>query len=168
MRSVDNQPTMRCSDADREPVIDQLKQAYAEGRLDHEEFDFRIHLVMTSKTYGDLAIVTKDLVPVRPGPQRGPDGEDRMLGALAHASGYFTSIVGPLLFLLLSGKRSDYVRRHAAEALNFQLTLLLIVAVTFGFGAVLYAVTWIVAGIAAIAALAGKSFRYPWILRLIK
>jgi uncharacterized Tic20 family protein len=167
--SVDIQTEMRCSDADREPVIDQLKQAYAEGRLDHEEFDLRIHLVMTAKTYRDLAIVTRDLVPAeQPRHSQAPDGEDRLLGALAHASGYFTSILGPLLFLLLSGKRSEYVRRHAAEALNFQLTVLLVVAVTFGLGAVLYLVTWIVAGIAAISALAGGSFRYPWTLRLIK
>jgi len=168
MRSVESGYQLRCGDADREPVIERLQQAYAEGRLDHEDLDLRVHLAMTAKTYGELAVVTQDLVPPPAASPAAPDGEDRLLAGLAHASGYVTSFVGPLLFLLLSGKRSAYVRQHAAEALNFQLTVLLVVLVTFGFGALLYAVTWIFAGIAAVTALAGSSFRYPWTLRLIK
>jgi uncharacterized Tic20 family protein len=163
---------LRCSDAEREPVIDFLKQAFAEGRLDGEELDMRVHLAMVAKTRGDLAAVTTDLALPAPVPGRRaagpPSGEDRMLAALAHASGYFTSFLGPLLFLILSGRRSEYVRRHAAEALNFQLTVLLVVVVTFGLGAIVYLVTWILCGIAAIAALADGGFRYPWTLRLVK
>lgn len=161
---------LRCSDAEREPVIERLKQAYAEGRLESEEFDLRVHLAMTAKTRGDLAAVTHDLVAPAPAPLAGPapTGEDRMLAALAHASGYVTTFVGPLLFLLLSGKRSAYVRRHAAEALNFQLTVLLVVMVTFGLGGLLYLVTWVLCGIAALSAIADGGFRYPWTLRLIK
>ena len=159
---------IRCSDAEREPVVESLKQAYAEGRLDAQEFDLRVHLAMTAKTHGELAVVTRDLVlpPQRPEPL--PDGEDRMLAALAHASGYVTTFVGPLLFLLFSGKRSSYVRRHAAEALNFQITLLLVVALTAGIAGFLYLVTWIVCGIAAFSALANGRFRYPLTLRIFK
>ena len=161
---------LRCSDAEREPVLESLKQAYAEGRLDAEELDFRTHLAMTAKTRGDLAVVTHDLVaPPPPAAADGrPDGEDRMLAALAHASGYVTTFVGPLLFLVFSGKRSAYVRRHAAEALNFQLTVLLVVALTAGVAGFLYLVTWIVCGIAAVSALTNGRFRYPLTLRLIK
>lgn len=160
---------LRCSDAERESAIERLKQAFGEGRLDGEELDMRVHLAMTAKTRGDLAALTHDLdassVPAVP---LQPTGEDRMLAGLAHASGYFTTFLGPLLFLLLSGRRSEYVRRHAAEALNFQLTVLLVVVVTFGLGGVLYFVTWILCAIAALAAIAGGSFRYPLTLRLIK
>jgi uncharacterized Tic20 family protein len=159
---------IRCSDAEREPVVDSLKQAYAEGRLDSEEFELRVHLAMTAKTHGDLAVLTRDLVPLRRQLERPPDGEDRLLAALVHASGYVTTFVGPLLFLLLSGKRSAYVRRHAAEALNFQITLLLVVALTAGVAGFLYLVTWIVCGIAAVSALANGRFRYPLTLRFIK
>jgi uncharacterized Tic20 family protein len=60
------------------------------------------------------------------------------------------------------------VRRHAVEALNFQLTLLLVTIVTFGVGGLLYAVAWIVASIAALSAVAQGRFRYPATLRLIK
>jgi uncharacterized Tic20 family protein len=175
---VNTKPTvptgeLRVSHAEREPVIERLKQAYAEGRLDHAEFDMRVHLAMTAKTRADLVKITTDLAPQ---PVRGadlstpeaPTGEDRLLAAVAHGSGYLTTFIGPLVLMLTSGKRSAYVRRHAVEALNFQLTLLMVVIVTFGIGALLYAVTWIVAGIAALAGLAGQRFQYPLTLRLIR
>lgn len=163
---------LRVSNAEREPVIERLKEAYAEGRLDHTEFDMRIHLAMTAKTRADLAAVTSDLAvspapPAGLAPPAGPTPRDRLLAALAHGSGYFTTFIGPLVFMLTSGRRSGYIRAHAVEALNFQLTLLAIVVVTLGFGGLLYAITWIVAAIAALAALAGQRFSYPFTLRLI-
>jgi uncharacterized Tic20 family protein len=173
MRPAVSAGELRVSHAEREPVIEQLKQAYAEGRLDHDEFDLRIHLAMTAKTRGDLAPVTSDLSPspahpVAAGAPADPTGRDRLLAAVAHGSGYFTTFVGPLVFMLTSGRRSPFIRRHAVEALNFQLTLLAIVVVTFGLGAILYTVSWIVAAIAALAALAGQRFHYPITLRLIR
>lgn len=163
---------LRVSDAEREPVIERLQEAYAEGRLDHDEFDLRMHLAMTAKTRNDLGAVTRDLTPVPSAPVQwdgeAPTGEDRMLAAAAHAVAIPTLFVGPLVLMLVSGKRSGYVRRQAAEAVNFHVTLLLITIVTFGVGGALYAVAWILSVIAAIFALSGQTFRYPWILRLIK
>lgn len=169
---------LRVSHAEREPVIEQLKQAYAEGRLDHSEFDMRVHLAMTAKTRSELAVVLRDLAPLPPvAPRRArpgmrvdveSTGTDRMLAALAHIAGAVSTVVGPLVMMLLLRKRSEYARRHAAEALNFQLTLLLIVIVTFGLGGILYAVSWIVAGVAAVVALTGEQFRYPWTLRVFR
>lgn len=162
---------LRVSDAEREPVIERLQDAYAEGRIDHDEFDLRMHLAMTAKTRNDLSALTRDLTPApRPVPHdvEAPTGEDRMLAAAAHAVAVPTLFVGPLVLMLLSGKRSAYVRRQAAEAVNFHVTLLLITIVTFGIGGMLYAVAWILSAIAAIFALSGQTFRYPWILRLVK
>ena len=164
---------LRVSDAEREPTIERLQDAYAEGRLDHEEFDLRMHLAMTAKTRGDLAEVTRDLTPAPQqraarGDGERPTGEDRMLASAAHALAVPTLFVGPLVLMLLSGKRSEYVRRQAAEALNFQVTLLLVTIVTFGVGGIVYAVAWVLSAIAAVYALAGNTFRYPWILRLVK
>jgi uncharacterized Tic20 family protein len=164
-------PELRVSDAERDAVVERLQVAYSEGRLEHDEFDMRMHLAMTSKTRGDLASVTRDLAPVKAvaNAVAGPiTGEDRMLAALAHGLGIATLFVGPLVLMLTSGKRSEYVRRHAAEALNFQLTLLMVTVVTFGIGAVVYAVSWAVAAVAAVVGLTGEPFRYPWILRLVK
>ena len=60
------------------------------------------------------------------------------------------------------------MRQHIVAALNFQLTLLIVTIVTFGLGALAYAVAWIVAGVAALLALAGTPFRYPFTLRLVR
>ncbi|MEV0664125.1 DUF1707 and DUF4870 domain-containing protein [Actinomadura luteofluorescens] len=163
---------LRVSDAEREPVIQRLQDAYAEGRLDEDEFDLRVQLAMTAKTRNDLGAVLLDLVPVPAGPPAveggTATGEDRMLAAAAHAVAVPTLFVGPLVLMLLSGKRSPYVRRQAAEAVNFQLTLLLLTIVTFGVGGVVYAVAWVLSAVAAVFALTGQTFRYPWILRLVK
>jgi uncharacterized Tic20 family protein len=161
---------LRISDAEREPAIERLKEAYAEGRLDHDEFDMRMHLAMTAKTRRDLAAVVADLggQASRQLVAAAPDGEDRMLAALAHGSGMVPLVIPPLVIMLLSGRRSPYVRRHAAEALNFQLTLLLVTIVTFGVGGIVYAVAWIAAMIGAVVSLTGQDFRYPLTLRPIK
>ena len=64
---------LRASRADRERVIDLLKAAFTQGRLDRDEFDARIGRALASRTYGELAAVTADIpaeltvaVPRRP------------------------------------------------------------------------------------------------------
>jgi hypothetical protein len=52
---------LRASHADRERVIDLLKAAFVQGRLDRDEFDARIGLAVASRTYGELAAVTADI-----------------------------------------------------------------------------------------------------------
>ncbi|ROO89426.1 putative Tic20 family protein [Actinocorallia herbida] len=158
---------MRVGHAERESVIDVLQTAYADGRLDTEELDQRVHLAMTGKTRGDLEPLTRDLSPRLPHDAE-ETSEDKVLGALAHAAGMLTSFVGPLVLMLVSGPRSARVRAHAVEALNFQLTLLIFTIVTLGVGGVVFAVAWIASLVAGLAALTGGSFRYPLTLRLIK
>ncbi len=54
---------MRASDADRDIVLRTLGEAYAEGRLDREEYDERSDAVAAAKTLGELPVVLEDLVP---------------------------------------------------------------------------------------------------------
>jgi hypothetical protein len=56
---------LRASHADRERAIDVLKAAFAEGRLDQDEYADRVGRVYASRTYADLAALTFDL-PVGP------------------------------------------------------------------------------------------------------
>jgi hypothetical protein len=49
------------SHADREQVIDQLKAALVQDRLTRDEFDARISLAFTSRTYAELAALTADI-----------------------------------------------------------------------------------------------------------
>src|SRR5215472_761782 len=56
---------MRASSADRERAVDVLKAAFAEGRLDQNEYADRVGMAYSSRTYADLAGLTADL-PVGP------------------------------------------------------------------------------------------------------
>jgi hypothetical protein len=56
---------LRCSHADRERAVDVLKAAFAEGRLDQDEYTERVGEAHASRTYAELAALTADL-PVGP------------------------------------------------------------------------------------------------------
>jgi hypothetical protein len=68
---------LRVSDAERQAVADRLAAHFAEGRLDHDEFDERNGRAMAATTRADLAGLFDDLpdtgapaVPARPRPRR--------------------------------------------------------------------------------------------------
>lgn len=52
---------IRASDSDRESVVEILRQAYADGRLDLGEFDERTTAAYAAKTWADLRELTIDL-----------------------------------------------------------------------------------------------------------
>src|ERR1700749_2682029 len=52
---------LRASRADRERVIDLLKAAFTQGRLDRDEFDARIGQALAARTYGELAGAPADI-----------------------------------------------------------------------------------------------------------
>jgi uncharacterized membrane protein len=166
---------LRCTDADRDRVIDVLKSAYADGRLDQAEFDVRFDLTMKAKTYAALEPITRDLVaqpaaaaPAPAKPARDllppPTTEEKLLGALAQATTLVPIVVGPAIMYYTVGKRSEFVKHHAAGALNLQLTLLAVTIVTFGLGGALYGIAWVLATAFAVVALAGAPLRQPWVL----
>ncbi|TKK88014.1 DUF1707 and DUF4870 domain-containing protein [Herbidospora galbida] len=176
---------LRVSDADRDQVVEHVKAAYAEGRLDKDEMDLRLDHAMTAQTHADLMPVMADLYDRPPTltvypkphdePARAADASDRVVGAAAHLitlTGLF--VVGPLIMLLTAGRTSPYVRRHAMEALNFHLTvfgatILLPFTVV---GIVLVPLFWVLgivlSIVGGISALADGEFRYPLTIRLIK
>ena len=52
---------IRTSDQDREAVVQRLQAAFAEGRLDDEEFDERMRAALTARTSANLAPLLDDL-----------------------------------------------------------------------------------------------------------
>lgn len=103
-------------------------------------------------------------------------------GALACAW-FAAGILAPAIILMVYGERSAFLRAHAVESLNFQITTLLLTAisgvvtlVTLGFGgfivaplAAIWAVYYLVTVIlASLAANRGEGYRYPLTLRLVK
>ena len=55
---------LRASHADREHVVDMLKDAFVQGRVTKGEFDARVGRAFASRTYAELAAVTAD-IPAR-------------------------------------------------------------------------------------------------------
>ncbi|GGB91754.1 DUF4870 domain-containing protein [Cellulomonas carbonis] len=106
------------------------------------------------------------------------DSDQRMWATLAHIGGLLVSFVAPLVVWLVFKGRGQFVEDQAKEALNFQITLVIvgiaisiITALTLGLGAILYLV-FIVALVfmilAAVAANRGQYYRYPANIRIIK
>ena len=108
--------------------------------------------------------------------------DDKNLALLCHLltfCGYvipFANIVGPLIIFLIKKDQSPFIREHAVEALNFQisLTIYAIISAVLVFvliGILLLAAVGIVGIvftiIAAISASEGKIYRYPVTIRLV-
>jgi hypothetical protein len=55
-------PALRASDADRDRVIEVLRAAVADGRLDSAEFDERLDAALAARTVDALALLTADLI----------------------------------------------------------------------------------------------------------
>lgn len=52
---------MRASHEDRDTVVEQLRVAGGDGRLDAEELDERVGAALSARTYGELAALVADL-----------------------------------------------------------------------------------------------------------
>ena len=55
-------PALRASDADRDRVIELLRAAVADGRLDRAEFDERVDAALAARTIDALTPLTADLI----------------------------------------------------------------------------------------------------------
>lgn len=103
-----------------------------------------------------------------------PTSDERTLAILCHLLGFFLSFLVPLIIYLVKKDESAYVAAHAKEALNFQITIFLVVVglIVTLIGILLL---WIVgiagmvlAIVATVKAAEDKLYRYPLTLRLIK
>ncbi|MGW3030831.1 DUF1707 SHOCT-like domain-containing protein [Streptomyces sp. NPDC001178] len=54
-------PDLRASHQDRDRVVDVLRVAAGDGRLDAEELDMRLESALSARTFGELAELTADL-----------------------------------------------------------------------------------------------------------
>ncbi len=125
----------------------------------------------------------------RPAHQSSPDDNTWALaahvGALLASAFFGLGFVAPLIIMLVKSD-SPFVRRHAVESLNFQISVLIYVVVgaivavvltlvTFGIGLVVVIPIAIAAGIAwlvlvilaTIKASQGEDYRYPLTIRFV-
>src|ERR1700749_4287514 len=57
---------LRASHEDRDQIVEQLRVAGGDGRLDAEELEHRVEPALTARTYGQLSRLVADL-PAAPG-----------------------------------------------------------------------------------------------------
>lgn len=104
--------------------------------------------------------------------------QDKTLAILVHLGGLFFSWLGPLvIYLLKKGSGEEFTVKNAREALNFQLTLLVVYFVCFVLSFILIGLFffWIVmmsnlilSIMAAVKASNGVAYRYPLTIRFVK
>lgn len=63
---------LRASHDDRDAVVEQLRDAAADGLIDFEELDTRVGQALTSKTRAELAVLTADLPQAAPPVEQPP------------------------------------------------------------------------------------------------
>ncbi|MEU8221196.1 DUF4870 domain-containing protein [Kribbella sp. NPDC048915] len=117
-----------------------------------------------------------------------PASEERTWAMAAHigvliAAWLAMGFLCPLIIWLVFRGRSEFVRRHAVESLNFQISLLIyaaiaavLILITFGLGVVIVVPLVIIGAIAALvlivratmAASTGGEYTYPLTIRLIR
>lgn len=99
------------------------------------------------------------------------------LSALAGFFIPFGSLIAPLIIWLTKGKESAFVAEQAKEALNFQISMVIVFIICFVLSFILIGL--LLMGLAAIADLVfvilatltaskGQLYRYPYTLRLVK
>ena len=105
-----------------------------------------------------------------------PASDERSAAAVAHLAGY-VGLLGPLLVYFLKRDDSAYVEDQAADAVNFQLTLIVaalagvvtipvLVGVFVLLGVVVASL--VAPAVAAVQASRGEWYRYPLTIRFLK
>jgi hypothetical protein len=107
---------LRASHEDRDMVVERLRVAAGDGRIDAEELDQRIEAALTARTYGELDLIVKDLPEsaestARAAMRRAEATESQAI-TVAHGT---SSKYGPWLV----AKQLVVTARHSSVVLDF-------------------------------------------------
>jgi hypothetical protein len=67
---------IRAADADRELVVERLRRAAAEGRLEPDELEQRVEAAFAARTHSELTPLTEDLPRERPRRRHAGEGAE--------------------------------------------------------------------------------------------
>ncbi len=102
------------------------------------------------------------------------NADDRTWGTLAHLGGILLGFIPSLIIMLTKGNESPFVRKESVEALNFQITMVIvwivasILAVLVIPLLVAFAIGLVFPIMGAMANNKGENYRYPVAIRLVK
>jgi uncharacterized protein DUF1707 len=110
---------LRAGQADREQVIEALKDAFVQGRLTRDELGERVGQALSARTYAELAGLTADIPagPAAAGPAR-PQAPARRRPLARAAAWSAICLVIAVVGVLVGGQLDDPVHPSPLEALN--------------------------------------------------
>jgi len=117
---------MRAAHADRERVVEVLKAAFVQGRLDKDELDTRVGQAFASRTYAELAAVTAD-IPAEPAPRQLPRMQNRTSRSRPFRNGFILS--GASLSIAAVAVLSASILPGAARGLIMMAAFIIIAVV---------------------------------------
>ena len=100
----------------------------------------------------------------------------RMWSLFAHIGGLLTTFIAPLVIFLIYKDRDPYIRRHAVQALNFQIiiaigyflsSLLMVVVIGFLTYPLFFILSLVLSIMAAMAANKGEEYTYPMVPKMV-
>lgn len=106
-----------------------------------------------------------------------PTQDEKTNALLSHVLSLVVGIIAPLIFYFTKKDESAFVRAHATESLNFQLSIMIyailaiplcfiiigfFVLIAIGLGSLVFVI------LATIKASEGKMYRYPLTIRIVK
>jgi uncharacterized Tic20 family protein len=106
-----------------------------------------------------------------------PTSDEKTMAILSHILCIVAGFIAPLIIYLVKKDESPYVRAHARESLNFQLTMVLayfvsalLIFVLIGILLiwVLIIANLVLVVIATIRASEGKLYKYPFSIKFVK
>lgn len=120
---------------------------------------------------------TQNLMGQEETPAITPTSDEKTMAILSHILCLVAGFIAPLVIYLIKKDESAYVREHAKESLNFQITLFILYIICWVLAFILIGLLLMVLlGIAAlvliiiatIKASENKMYRYPLNFRIIK
>jgi uncharacterized Tic20 family protein len=103
-----------------------------------------------------------------------PTSDEKTMAILAHILTLVAPILAPLIIYLIKKDESDFVRWHARESLNFQITVIIVCIILF-ISIIGILLLWFVGIfslicviIATVRASEGKLYKYPVSIKLVK
>lgn len=138
---------IRAADVDRDRVAGILGTAYTEGRLSKDEYDTRLDVALSARTYADLDEVVRDLpVPV---PAVTPVTRTNGLAMASLACGIGQFMFGP--FATIPAIVFGHMARNQIKRTGEQGAGLALAGLVLGWGAVILAVILMTLAIAVAA-----------------
>jgi uncharacterized Tic20 family protein len=106
-----------------------------------------------------------------------PTSDERTMAILSHVLALVANIIGPLIIYLIKKDESSYVKEHAKESLNFQISMAILAFISIPLTFIIIGafmllgigiLTLVCVIIASVRASDNKLYRYPLNFRLIK